>query len=171
MRPKSCQYWVCLEIVLARAAALWTWAAVLLACCSGAGGSSESHGQTPVTGLAQELEPSQSLIHPSRPGSAFGPCRKEESASEGAGRVARAVLSATPDLGNPQLEGAIGAFECVCGLFAAAYGALSSARLKMAPDQLADAERDLGNAMGVMARQQHLRQAVFRGAGEKAHRT
>jgi len=155
-----------------RAAALWTWAAALLACCSGAGGSPESHGQTPVAGLAH-LEPGAVAVtcspEPARFSFSAG-ARKVESASEGAGRAARAVLSATPDLGNSQLECAVGAFECVLAPFAAAYGALSSARLRMSPDQLADAERDLSDAMGVMARQQHLRQAVFRGAGEKTHR-
>jgi hypothetical protein len=89
-----------------------------------------------------------------------------ETAGEGAANATRAVLN-PPHLGHAQLEAAFGAVQFVAAPFAAGYGALSAPHHKLPPDKLADAERDLTQALTAMAGQENLRDLVLKNPLEK----
>jgi hypothetical protein len=146
-------------------------AALLAGCCSTGECSEIARRQGPAFDLAQ-LEPGAiAVTSPLKPaGFSFQAAQgRVESAADGAANAVRRVLT-TPDLGYPQLEAGVGALEFALAPFAAGYGALSSAAQKLPPDKLSEAERDLTEAMGTMADQRHLRQALLQGAGEQTHR-
>jgi hypothetical protein len=164
--------------------------ALFAGCCSTGAGSEIVRSQRPAFDLAQ-LEPGAIAVTSPRKPARFSfqaAQGRVESAAEGAANAVRRVLT-TPNLGHRQLETGVGAidsssaisipaaleagvgvFECALAPFAAGYGALSSATQKLPPDRLSEAEKDLTEAMGTMADQRHLRQALLQGAGEKTHR-
>ena len=92
-----------------------------------------------------------------------------ETVSEAAGDAVEAVLQ-TPSLGNPQLEAAVGVVQFAFAPFAAGYGAIKGSHHKMTPAEMGDSERQLEEALGTMAQQDHLRQWVFQCATEKSAR-
>jgi hypothetical protein len=92
-----------------------------------------------------------------------------ESASEGAGMAARSVMN-TPHLWHPYLEAVVGVIGAGVAPFAAGYGAIRAGQQRLSPDKLAEAERDLMQAMRANAGSEALREKVGRVAREKTCR-
>ncbi|HXP63482.1 MAG TPA: hypothetical protein VN829_23465 [Dongiaceae bacterium] len=159
--------------------------ALFAGCCSTGEGAEIARSRSPAFDLAQ-LEPGAiAVTSPLKPARfSFQAAKgRVESAAEGAANAVRRVLT-TPNLETgvgtvdassgisivAAMEAGLGAVECVLAPFAAGYGALSSAAQKLPPDKLSEAERELTEAMGTMADQRHLREALLQGAGDKTHR-
>ncbi|HEV2394385.1 MAG TPA: hypothetical protein VG146_18705 [Verrucomicrobiae bacterium] len=137
-----------------------------------------SHRPPPVSGTADDkvslagVEPGLVLITPVARAAAISfdpPNGRLQSAREGAGDAARKVMN-TPNLGNPQIEAAVGAFEFALAPFAAAYGAIQAGHQRLPADKLSDAQRDLAQAMNSNAGSEALCQKVGETARQKTHR-
>lgn len=144
---------------------------VMVAGCAAGQAASSSPDPRHSFDLLQ-LEPGALAITSSPEPAGFGfeaSLGRVESASEGAGRAARTMLT-TPNLLHPQVEAAVGAVEFVLTPFAAGYGALSARHRVLPEDKLAEANGELTQAMRSMAGQERLREQLLQCAGEKTRR-
>lgn len=145
----------------------------LAAALPGAKAGVEPRAEPPGKADLAQLPPGPVLITcPAVPAecSITGASTRLETAAEGAGETARAVLN-TPHFGHPRLEAAIGALQCIAAPFAAAYGALDASHARMAPGQLKEAETDLSRAMSDAASQARLCRLVFNAVQRVTHRS
>jgi len=92
---------------------------------------------------------------------------KIEYAGEAAGDTARALLD-PPRNREPGANAVIAAVGTVGALVAVPYKAISAGRRKLSPDQLAEAEANLGRAMSSMADQKLFRDQFLKAAGAKS---
>jgi hypothetical protein len=97
------------------------------------------------------------------------PSGKEGTATESAQNAVASVL-ATPSLGNPQIEAAVGILEFAAAPFVATYSAITGGHRKLTPDKLSETEQELVQAMRKMADQDHLRQMLISVANQTTQR-
>ena len=118
------------------------------------------------------LEPGVILITPGTNDAevaADPPNRRVEPLSEGAADATRSFLN-TPNLGNPQLEAAVGAVQFTLAPFAAAYGAISAGQKRLSALEASEAQQRLLETMSSNALPQTLIQSVTEIGRQKTRR-
>ena len=97
------------------------------------------------------------------------PNRRVEPVGEGAADATRSFLN-TPNLGNPQLDAAVGAVQFSLAPFAAAYGAINASQKKLSAIEASEAQQRLLETMSSNALPEKLIQSVTEIGRQKTRR-